>query len=719
MKMYFARTLLITLFTLLLISACGKDEPAKQPPAGMADKPAMPESEPMKEASALADSWWPQHGLEASEQRYSPLTQINTDTVKDLGLAWTYEPPVPNDGFAGTPIVVDGVVYMTGTGAVVFALDAITGEELWFYDPETNFGHGFSVSWAGRRNHGVAVEDGKVFVATPDCRLIALNSENGEVIWEVQACDSDAEYSMAGAPRVAKGKVYIGNGICDYGARGFVTAYDANTGEQVWRFFNVPGDPSKPYENPHLEMVAKTWSTGWAEGGGACAWDSIVFDEEFNNIYFGTDSGLPWDPSVRSPGGGDNLFLNSIVAVDADSGEYRWHYQTVPSDAWDLNAASQIILADLEIEGEKRKVLMQAPKNGFFYVIDRSNGKVISANNYVPVTWATHVDLESGRPVETPNARYFLNEDKKSNIEPMVLGAHNWHAMSYNHLTGLVYIPAQNFATTYDSGMGSPLGGISFGYYEDKNMNEDATGLSEEGKKKVRGQIIAWDPITQTEKWSLTHEAGMNGSLFSSAGNLVFQGAADGVFRAHAADTGEVLWKFDTGSTLQGGPVSYSVNGEQYILLPAGSVSMVRYMVPLYGDLPGPTQMLAFKLNGDAALPEYTPYEPEVPLPPEQTASAEQIERGGELFDAVACGLCHGYAGVGVRPGGSVPSLQYLAPETHAQFKDIVLKGIRKPMGMQPHEGIITEQDAEDIHAFVIHRQWQLYNAKQKEKQQN
>ena len=714
MNMQFTRTLLTSLFALFLISACGKEESAQQ--AAPVEQPAMAESEPMEKASApLADSWWPKHGLGESEQRYSPLDQINTDTVGDLGLAWTYQPPVPDDGFAGTPIVVDGVVYMTGTTAVVFALDAATGEEKWFFDPESNLGHGFSASWAGRRNHGVAVDNGKVYVATPDCRLIALSAETGEVIWEAVACDPGAEYSMAGAPRVAKGKVYIGNGICDFGARGYITAYDANTGDEVWRFYNVPGDPSKPYENPHLEMVAKTWSKGWAEGGGACAWDAIVYDENYNHIYFGTDSGLPWDPSVRSPGGGDNLFLNSIVAVDADSGEYRWHYQTVPADAWDLNAASQIILADLEIEGETRKVLMQAPKNSFFYVIDRANGKVISANNYVPVKWATHIDIETGRPVETPNARYFLNQDKKSHIEPMVLGAHNWHAMSYNQDTGLVYIPAQRFGTTYDAGMGSPLGGVSFGYY-DQNLDEEGSGLSEKGKKVVRGQLVAWDPVTQTERWSVTHELGMNGGLFSSAGNLVFQGAADGFLRAHAADSGEELWKFNTGSTLQASPITYALGGEQYVLIPAGSVSMTRFMIPLYGDIPGPTQLLAFKLNGEATLPEYTPYQPEVPLPPEQTASAEQIERGAALFDAVACGLCHGYGGVGVRPGGSVPSLQYLAPETHAQFKDIVLGGIRKPMGMQSFEGIITEKDVEDIHAFVIHKQWQLYNTQQENK---
>ncbi len=694
------------LISLLLLIGCGQgSEDGSQKTV----TESQPPSNAVTVTEKLKDSWWPQHGLDASEQRFSPLDQINTENINRLGLVWSYDPPVPDDGLAGTPVVVDGVIYMSGTFATVFAIDAVSGEELWFFDPESNLGHGFGSSWAGRRNHGVAVDKGRVYVGTPDCRLIALDAKSGEVVWEVQSCDSTKEYAIAGAPRVAKGKVYIGNGLADFGARGYVTAYDAETGEQIWRFYTVPGDPSQPYENPILEMAAKTWSKGWSEGGGACAWDAIVYDEEYNHIYFGTDSALPWDPSVRSPGGGDNLFLNSIIAVDADTGEYKWHYQTVPADAWDLNAANQIILADLEIDGQERKVLMQAPKNGFFYVIERETGKLLSANNYLPVKWASHVDPETGRPVESAEARYYLNADKRSHIRPQVLGAHNWHAMSYNPMTGLVYIPAQTFGATYQGGTNSPLGGVSFRYYDD-NLNEDRTALSEEGKKNARGKLIGWDPVKQEATWSFTHEMGMNGGVVSTAGGLLFQGGGDGVFRAHATKDGEELWQFASGSAIQAGPVSYAVDGSQYVVVPVGSVSMTRIMVPLYGDLPGPTRLLAFKLDGEAKLPPFTPYKPDVPKPPVQTASAEQVRRGANLFEAASCGLCHGSEGVGMRPGGSVPSLQYMSPESHEQFEEIVLGGMKKPMGMMSFKGILSEKEVKDVHAFVIDRQWQLYN---------
>jgi quinohemoprotein ethanol dehydrogenase len=659
-----------------------------------------------------ADVWWRQHGLDAREQRFSELSQVNAGNVSKLGLVWTYNPPLPDDGFAGTPIVVDGIVYMSGTFATVFAVDAVSGEEIWFFDPQAELGHGFSSSWAGRRNHGVAVDNGKVYVGTPDCRLIALSASTGEPVWQVQSCDPTKEYAIAGAPRVANGKVYIGNGISDFGARGYVTAYDAETGAQVWRFYTVPGDPALPYENDILEMAASTWGLGWAPGGGGCAWDAIVYDAEFNHIYIGTDSGLPWNPETRSPGGGDNLFLNSIIALDADTGTYKWHYQTVPADAWDLNAANQITLTELEINGESRKVLLQAPKNGFFYVLDRATGKLLSANNYVPVEWAHSIDPDTGRPIENEGVRYHLQEDNSAHTSPTPLGAHSWHAMSYHPSHKLAYIPAQSFGATYNAGANAPLGGVAFHYYDD-NLNARQDGLSAEGKHNTRGRLIAWDVLKQEARWEHFHEYGMNGGVVSTAGNLVFQGAADGTFRAHSATTGDVLWNFDTGSAIQGGPVTYMVGGEQYILVPTGSVSMTRFMIPFYGDLSGPTQLLAFKLNGDEKLPEFTPVTPPVPQPPAQTASAEQIARGAELYNAASCGLCHGSAGAGVRPGGSMPSLQYLSQETHAQFKQIVLGGARKPLGMMSFEGILREQDVDDIHAYVIDRQWLLYNSQQ------
>ncbi len=691
---------------LAILAGCGgSSDEATVSDAGQQDAASAPAAAP-----SSGDIDWPQHGLDAREQRHSPAAQITPGNVGALGLTWSYQPVLPDDGFAGTPIVVDGVVYMTGTFANVFAIDAVTGEELWTYNPGAYLGHGYASSWAGRRNHGVAVEGGKVFFGTPDCRLIALSAKTGEVIWEIQSCDPENGYAIAGAPRVAKDKVFIGNGISDFGARGYVTAYDTETGEQVWRFYTVPGDPSQPHENEILAMAAETWGSGWAESGGGCPWDAIVYDEELNQLYIGTDSGIPWDPRERSPGGGDNLFLNSIVALDVDTGKYKWHYQTVPEDAWDLNAASQIILTDLEIDGASRKVLMQAPKNGFFYVIDRETGKLVSANNYVPNEWASSIDVATGRPVEKEGVRYYEQDNYTAHISPMTWGAHNWHAMAFHPDERLVYIPAQVMGTTFSAGADSPLGGVSLKYYDDY-FDPDERALTDEGKEATRGRLVAWDPVEQAARWEFVHEHGMNGGVVSTAGGLVFQGAADGKFRAHAAATGEELWSFDAGSAFQGGPVTYSVDGEQYVLVPAGSVSMTRYMLPLHGDNAGPTQLLAFKLGGSTQLPDIEPYNPPVPEPPEQTASAEQIGRGEALFEAASCALCHGSGGVGVRPGGSMPSLQYLSKASHAQFADILLKGVRKPLGMMPFADILSEQDVEDLHAFVIERQWELYNA--------
>ena len=329
---------------------------------------------------------WIAHGRTYEEQRFSPLTKINKESVSDLGLAW-YKDMGTNRALEATPIVVDGIMFFTSTWSRVYAVEAKTGKTLWSFDPEV------PGEWARKAccdivNRGVAVYQGKVFFASLDGRLFSLNAETGEKIWEVDTItDRTRAYTITGAPRVAKGKVYIGNGGAEYGVRGYVTAYDTETGEQVWRFFTVPGDPSLGFEDPAMEMAAKTWKgTNWWEfGGGGTVWNSIVYDPDFNNVYLGVGNGSPWTREIRSPGGGDNLFLASIVAVDADTGKYKWHYQTTPEDNWDYTAVQDMALADMEVDGEKKKVLLQAPKNGFFYVIDRSNGKVLRAHPFAAV----------------------------------------------------------------------------------------------------------------------------------------------------------------------------------------------------------------------------------------------------------------------------------------------------------------------------------------------
>ncbi|HIE91483.1 MAG TPA: PQQ-dependent dehydrogenase, methanol/ethanol family, partial [Acidobacteria bacterium] len=397
---------------------------------------------------AAAPAEWLTNGRDQAETHYSPLDQIDVDNVDELGLAWSWIIPKSGARLEATPVVSDGVMYATGPKSFVYALDARTGEKQWQWDPGIpDERQGGPSICCGDVNRGVALYGDKVFVGLLDGRLVGLDRETGLVDWTVQTTPRGADYSVTGAPRVVKGNVIIGNGGADNGLRGYVSAYDVDTGELVWRFYTVPGDPTDGQESPILERAAETWSGEyWKTGTGGTAWDAIVYDPELDQLYIGVGNGGPWDPSQRSPEGGDNLFRASIVAVEPDTGEYLWHYQQVPADAWDYAATQPIVLADLEIEGRTRKVLMQAPKNGFFYVLDRRDGRLLSANNFVDITWATHVDMETGRPVETTNARY---QAGPNTIFPSYLGGHNWHPMSFNPNTGLVYIPVLDIPANY------------------------------------------------------------------------------------------------------------------------------------------------------------------------------------------------------------------------------------------------------------------------------
>lgn len=655
-------------------------------------------------------SGWPLHGGDHGEQRFSKLTQINDKNINKLGLVW-YADVLSIDGLLATPIVVDGIIYLSSTFANVFAFDAKTGEEIWHFDPQVRLDTSIIGSWASRVNRGVAFYEGKVFVGTGDCRLIAIDADKGTKIWETLTCDPLQNYGVTGAPRVAGNKIFIGNGSSDMGVRGYVTAYDTSTGKQLWRFWTVPGDPELGFENDAMAMAAKTWTgNGWWKNGGGAAWDSLTYDPDFNHLYIGTDSALPWDTNVRSPEGGDNLFLNSIVAVDADTGEYKWHYQTVPADAWDYNANNQMTLADLEIDGKKRKVLMQAPKNGFFYVIDRKDGKLVSANNYVRVNWASGIDIKTGRPIENPEARYYLNHDGRARVYPSIWGAHNWHPMSYSPLTGLVYIPAQDLPTTYRLEKDAMLGGVFIDLYGYQENDPD--------RPQKLSKLVAWDPVTQTERWSVQDSLPFNGGVLSTAGKLVFEGTATGHFNAFNADSGKKLWSVKVGSAMRTGPVSYSIEGEQYILAAVGWGGASRFQAPQYGATQGargPSRLFAFKLGGDAAMPTFYKPDEVQPKPPQQFASKETIERGAVLFEVMVCSLCHGQDARGAG-GGSVPDLRYMTAETHEQWQDIVLGGIRKEMGMLSFSELLSVEDADAIRAFVIEQAHELYDSRHAEK---
>jgi len=474
---------------------------------------------------------WMSHGRTYSEARYSPLDAIRVDNVTKLGLAW-YHDLDTRRGIEATSLVVDGVLYATSSWSIVVALDARTGEQLWRFDPEVARSKA-KHSCCDVVNRGVAVWQGRVFVGALDGRLIALDAATGKPDWEVATVDPDLPYTITGAPRVIDGKVLIGNGGAEYGVRGFLSAYDARDGALLWRFYTVPGDPSLGFEDAAMEMAAKTWTGEWWKlgGGGGTVWDSMAYDPELDLLYIGVGNGTPWNQRIRSPGGGDNLFLSSIVALRPGTGEYVWHYQTTPGETWDYTATQHIILADLLIDGEVRKVLMQAPKNGFFYVLDRRDGRLISAENFIPITWATHVDLQSGRPVEVPGARY---EEETAMIIPSYLGGHNWHPMSFNPSTGLVYIPVLDIPAFYanDAGFRYQPGAFNLGIDGIVAGLPDAQAERDAMQALVAGRLVAWDPIAQAEAGRGEHAGAWNGGTLATGGNLVFQGNAEAKFAA-------------------------------------------------------------------------------------------------------------------------------------------------------------------------------------------
>ncbi len=643
---------------------------------------------------------WLAHGRTYSEQRFSPLDQINTDNVDELGLAWYWDTGTTR-GLEATPIVVDGAMFTTGSWSLVFAHDARTGKLLWQYDPQVPRDWG-KYACCDVVNRGVAVYKGRVYSGTIDGRLIALDAATGKLLWETRTTDPQRAYTITGAPRVLKDMVIIGNGGAEYGVRGYVTAYDAATGEQRWRFYTVPGDPSKPFEGKHLERAANTWLGGkwWEVGGGGTAWDSMAFDPELNLLYIGVGNGSPWNRYIRSPGGGDNLYLSSIVAINPDTGEYVWHYQTTPGDHWDFTATQHMILADIELNDQPRKVIMQAPKNGFFYVLDRTNGEFISAEAYVPVTWASRVDPETGRPVENAEAHY---QNKTATVRPGPLGGHNWHPMSYSPQTGLVYIPALELSFRYaqDNAFKYDSEGWNLGIDMDEFVPTKDADQMVKDLREVKGHLAAWDPVKQEEIWRVQHATAWNGGVLSTAGGLVFQGRADGQFAAYSAKDGRLLWETPIHIGAIAAPVSYAIDGEQYIALVAGwggafglSGGVARHR----GNVLREGRILVYKLGGDAVLPEPHVTAMKIPTPPDIETTDAEIAKGESLYHA-NCAVCHG---PGVTGGGPLPDLRYASPEVHAAWDAIVLQGAFVGKGMASFAHALDEAGSHAVHAYVI-----------------
>ena len=634
---------------------------------------------------------WLSYGRTYSEQRFSPLARINDKNAQQLGLAWFADLDT-NRAQEATPLIVDGVMYITTAWSLVKAYDARSGKLLWAYDPQVRRELGVNAC-CDVGNRGVAAWNHKIFVGAYDGRLVALDAASGKVVWSTMTVDSNKPYTITQAPRVVKGRVIIGNSGGEYGARGYISAYDAESGKLAWRFFTVPGDPSKPFENDAMARAAKTWSGEWWKlGGGGPVWDAISYDPKLNLLYFGVGNGVQWARSARSEGKGDNLYLASIVALNADTGEYAWHYQATPGEEWDFDAVQQLVLADLNIEGKPRHVLMQANKNGFFYVLDRKSGALISAKAIVPVTWASGVDAKTGRPIENKEARY-SETGNPVDVKPGPLGAHNWQPMAFNSKTGLVYIPAQQVPIRYIPLPSMPIAPIGW------NLGVALGSLTAQDE----GFLLAWDPVQQREAWRVAYKGPWNGGVVTTAGNIVAQGDAAGNFNVYRADTGAKLWSMFTQSGIIAAPSTFEAAGEQYIAVLSGWGGSYALSggkaAAMSGNLRNVSRLLVFKLGGTASLP---PLQPRafVINPPPEPSDAASIARGEPLYIQY-CSACHGEYAVG---GGVVADLRASNFLSIDFFYNIVLDGALKDAGMASFKSALSRDDATAIRNYVIHR---------------
>ena len=646
---------------------------------------------------------WPAVGRTYGEQHFSPLAEINADSVTRLGLAWFFDLPAYQLS-TSTPVATGGVLY-TATGySVVRAFDVATGKLLWTYDPQVArvAGERLHAGWGSR---GLAYWRGHIFIGTNDGRLISIDAGKGKPVWSQMTLQPGDTRFISSAPRIFKDKVIIGHAGADIGAtRGYVTAYDAASGRQLWRFYLVPGNPADGFENEAMKMAAKTWSGDWWKfGGGATAWNAITYDADFNRIYIGAGNAEPWNPRIRSPGGGDNLFTCSIVALDADTGAYAWHYQLNPDEAWDYDAATDMQLATLTIGGKQRKVLLQASKNGFFYIIDRTDGKLISAEKFARVTWAERIDLASGRPVENPHARY---ENGPVTVLPGPGGAHNWQSMSFNPVTKLVYIPAIELPWVYsDSGIDLIHWQPRPGFVPNTGTDLAAAAHSTVTAENYGSSLLAWDPLRQRPAWTVPTPDLLNGGTLTTAGNLVFQGQGDGKFLAYAAVSGKLLWSFDAGSGIIGTPISFSAGGRQYVSVLSGmggSSAMPPSKVAQFGldGLTLPHRVLTFVLSGSARLP---PTELRTPVPvsdPSYRADDVSQLAGSKLYTD-HCEMCHGRE---VRSAGRAPDLRASALILSAEALDqVVRKGGLEQLGM-PKFGGLTDMEIANLRQYLRSR---------------
>jgi len=646
---------------------------------------------------AVIEGDWRFHGGSQTDQRFSPLNQINDQTISRLGLVWSQELGTSR-GLEATPIVEQGVIYTTGSWSIVFAFDARTGKMKWTYDPRVPRERAYFFC-CDVVNRGVTVHNGKVYVGTLDGRLIALDQWTGTPVWSVQTTDPDKAYSITAAPIIARDKVVIGNAGSEYGVRGYITAYDAETGKQLWRFYTVPGNPNKGFESKALEIAAKTWQgkDWWQTGGGGTPWEGMSYDPGLDLLFFGTGNASTWYRALR--GEGDSLYTASILAVKASTGELAWYFQTTPGDSFDYDATQPLLQADLTIGGRLRKVLLQANKNGFFYVLDRLTGEFLSATPFVSgITWASGVDPKSGRPIEFPA----VGDANPKLLSPESTGAHNWNPMAFHPSTGLVYFPARL--------------GTQMVHVPDKKWkydpNRDNVGIdgNYEGPLFAKmasmpppsGELLAWDPIARKVEWRAKYPVLEGGGVLATGGNLVFQGRADGIFAAYRATDGQQVWQFDAATGIMAPPVTYSIDGVQYLTVMAGWGGAAGLMnMPGAGAVkPGWGRILTFALDGKAIL-EAPPFGHKDPPQPAITAKQdpEAVHAGALLFNS-HCFLCHGLNAV----AGPLPDLRYSSKEVLDSLPSIVLGGTRASGGMPSYKKILSAEDVKAIRAYIIAR---------------
>jgi quinohemoprotein ethanol dehydrogenase len=657
-------------------------------------------------ATSVDETDWPTYGLSSDEQRFSSLQQINEQSVSRLGLLWSLDLDKSARSLEATPLEMNGVLYFTTALSVVYAVDAVQGKVLWTFDPKVWEHNPTTLQYTQGYNRGVALGEGNVYVGSHDGRLIALDARTGVQKWSVNTLESpNSRKTITGAPRYYQGKVIIGNGGADFGTRGYVTAYDARTGAQAWRFYTVPGDPKLGFENDSMRMAAKTWAGEWWRwGGGGTVWNAITFDREMNRIYIGTGNSSNYNPQQRSPGHGDNLFLCSIVALDANTGKYVWHYQVNPREAWDYKATADIVLAHLRIGGRERRVLMQQPTNGFFYVIDRDTGKLISAEKVGKVTWAERIDLTTGRPVETPNIRY--ETEKPFTMYPSPWGTHDWQAMAFSPQTGLVYLPNDQLGTLFWSTPGDrefAQKATIDGRHTRFPLGASLAIPNSKDPQDGRGRLLAWDPIQQRARWSVQYSRMWNGGTLATAGDLVFQGTADGWFHAYEAREGRELWKFNARNGIIAPPVTYSVGGRQYITLLVGYGGAT----PAGGSLLDPgwrygkhtPRAMTFALGASAELPATPPPDHSVhPInDPAFVIDTVAATRGENLWNH-SCILCHGVAGATAGP--IAPDLRESPVAANLAGIDTVLNGALRQNGMPPFPAL-SHDDRADIFMYI------------------